>query len=138
MKNKMNRKSKQVSNKSRGWLIAALCCCGAASAAAQGTDLAAGDSSGIGGFLAGFAQQHAWVTTALLIIGGLRVVFKPVMALIDTFVKSNCSPEEYARLQSFEAGPVYKWISFGFNFVGSVKLPVIGIKPAKSVDANNS
>ena len=87
------------------------------------------DASGVAGFFVGVAAKFPWLATVLLVIGGLRVVFKPTMTLIDGYIKANCSPEEYAKLQSFEAGPVYKWLNFGLDFVGSVKLPVLGVKP---------
>ena len=90
---------------------------------------AAADSSGIAGFFVSVATKFPWLATVLLVIGGLRVVFKPVMTLIDGYIKANCSPDEYAKLQSFEAGPVYKWLNFGLDFVGSVKLPILGVKP---------
>ena len=83
------------------------------------------DPSGIAGFFVGLAAQYPWLATVLLIIGGLRCVFKPLMSVIDGYVKGNCSPEEYAKLQTFEAGPIYKWLNFGLDFVGSVKLPVV-------------
>ena len=89
------------------------------------------DASGITGFFVNLAGNYPWLATVLLIIGGLRVVFKPLMSLLDGYVKANCSPDEYAKLQSFEAGPVYRWLNFGLDFVGSVKLPVLGVKPAQ-------
>ena len=80
-------------------------------------------------FFTSLAQNYPWVCTVLVVIGALRVLFKPVMTLLDGYIKDNCSPAEYAKLQSFEAGAVYKWLSFAFDLVGSIKLPVIGIKP---------
>src|SRR3954469_3842049 len=84
---------------------------------------------GLAGYFINVAQHHPWLATALLAIGALRVLFKPVMALLDNYVKANCSPEEYGRLQHFESGPIYKWISFGLDFIGSIKLPTLGVKP---------
>jgi hypothetical protein len=85
--------------------------------------------SGITGFFINLAQHYPWLATTLLVIGAFRVLFKPVMALLDSYIKANCSPEEYGRLQHFESGPIYKWVSFGLDFIGSVKLPTLGIKP---------
>ena len=107
---------------------------GAAGAFAQSAVPGIGiiNDGGVVGFLLSLAQNHPWVATVLLVIGALRVVFKPVMSLMDGFVKANCSPEEYGRLQSFEAGPIYKWVNFALDLVGSIKLPVVGVKPSKS------
>jgi hypothetical protein len=85
--------------------------------------------TGLAGYFINLAQHYPWLATALLVIGALRVLFKPVMALLDNYVKANCSPEEYGRLQHFESGPIYKWLSFGLDFVGSIKLPTLGVKP---------
>lgn len=85
--------------------------------------------NGIAGYFINLAQHYPWLATTLLAIGALRVLFKPVMALLDGYIKANCSPEEYGRLQHFEAGPIYKWLSFGLDFIGSIKLPTLGIKP---------
>jgi hypothetical protein len=115
---------------------AELCAFGqAGSAAGAATIQSSGsDKVGVAGFFVGLAQSYPWIATLLLIIGALRVVVKPVMSLLDGYIKDNCSPEEYAKLQSFEAGPIYKWISFGLDLVGSVKLPLIGVKPAQKAN----
>lgn len=86
---------------------------------------------GMTGMLENTVQHYPWITAFLLLMGGLRVIFKPVMAMLDNYAKSNCSEEEYERVRNFEAGPVYRWICFGLDLVGSVKLPVMGIKPLK-------
>lgn len=88
------------------------------------------DGGAVSSFLEGVAKNYPWLTVVLLVVGGLRVVFKPVMTLLDSYIKANCSADEYARIQSFEAGPIYRWLCFGFDLVGSVKLPVIGVKPS--------
>ena len=85
--------------------------------------------SGLAGFLINLAQHYPWLATALIVIGALRVLFKPVMSLLDGYIKANCSPEEYGRLQHFETGSVYKWLNFGLDLIGSIKLPTLGIKP---------
>jgi|GEM_PF-1359047 len=91
---------------------------------------------GMTGILENAAQHYPWVTAFLLLMGGLRVIFKPVMAMLDNYAKSNCSEEEYENIRNFEAGPVYRWISFGLDLVGSVKLPVVGIKPSQQNSSN--
>jgi hypothetical protein len=91
-----------------------------------------GTSGAVTGFLESVATNYPWVTVVLLVIGALRVVFKPVMVLLDSYVKSNCSAEDYAKIQSFESGSIYKWLCFGLDLLGSVKLPVIGVKPTQT------
>ena len=96
---------------------------------AQVADPASLTDTGLPDLITNITTHYPWLTTALLVIGAARVLFKPAMSLLDGYIKDNCSPEEYGRLQHFEAGPVYKWLSFAFDFVGSIKLPTIGIKP---------
>jgi hypothetical protein len=105
--------------------------CAASGADAQtAADVASAvaDGGAVSTFLESVARNYPWVTVALLVVGALRVVFKPVMMLLDSYVKANCSSEEYARIQSFESGSIYKWICFGLDLVGSVKLPVVSAK----------
>ena len=116
---------------SPGLILTACVCLGALTAGAQmATESSSQLSDGLAGFLVDFTVNYPLAATLLLVIGGLRVVFKPVMALLDEYVKANCSPEEYGRLQHFEAGSVYKWLNFAFDLLGSVKLPTVGIKPS--------
>jgi len=111
--------------------------CGTVCAMAQSADTSAAAGSGIASAIETFTQAHPWLSTVLLAIGGLRVVFKPVMSILDSFIKSNCPATEYAKLQNFESGAVYKWLNFGLDFVGSIKLPVLGVKPSATASGDN-
>lgn len=106
----------------------AFCLC-ASTVLAQSSGGSQGTEGSMTSFLVGVAEGYPWLATVLLIVGGLRVIFKPLMTLIDGFMRDNCTPEEYAKLQNFESGPVYRWINFALDLVGSVKLPVVGVKP---------
>lgn len=114
-------------------------CLVSATAFAQSTTTSTppADSS-VAGFFVGIAQGYPWLATILLVIGGFRVVFKPLMTLLDAYIKENCSSEEYAKLQTFETGPVFKWLNFAIDLFGSVKLPVVGIKPAARPDQTSN
>jgi len=115
------------------FVIGTAAACGVSCAMADAADAATSTvaaSSGIVSAVETFTQNHPWVSTVLLAIGGLRVLFKPVMSLLDSYIKSNCSTEEYTKLQNFESGSIYKWLSYGLDFIGSIKLSVIGVKPA--------
>ena len=65
----------------------------------------------------------AAAAATLLVIGSLRILFKPVMLAIEKYVKETPSPEDDARIARFEAGPIYKAIGFVLDFGASIKLP---------------
>ncbi len=79
----------------------------------------------LGPLLSGLAGRYGWIVQILVVIAAVRFFVKPIMTLVDSYVKSNCTPEEYARLDHFEHGPIFKWISFSLDWLGSIKLPVL-------------
>lgn len=72
--------------------------------------------------LAGLLGKYGWVSQVLLIIGALRVCFKPVMMYLEQRAKDSPGTEDDARLAQFERGPIYKVIAFILDFGGSIKL----------------
>ena len=74
-------------------------------------------------FVAGLLGKYGWLTTVLLAIGSLRILFKPVMLVVENMVKNN--PAKFAAIQSFEAGPVYKTIATVLDVGASIKLPLV-------------
>ncbi len=73
--------------------------------------------------LDGLLGKYGWLTTFLLITGSLRILFKPLMLVIENALKSD--PEKYAALQKFEAGPIYKTIATLLDLGASIKLPLV-------------
>jgi hypothetical protein len=76
-------------------------------------------------FLDGLAGKYGWMTTVILVIGSLRILFKPVMLAIESYVKQTPSESDDARLAKFEGGFIYKTIAFALDFGASIKLPLI-------------
>jgi hypothetical protein len=83
--------------------------------------ITANPASPLQGMLDGFAGKYGWVATVVLVIGTLRILLKPVMAAIENAVAND--PGRTAALQKFEAGPVFKAISFVLDLGASIKLP---------------
>jgi len=79
--------------------------------------------------LDGLLGKYGWLTTALLVIGSLRILFKPVMLVVENALKND--PAKYAAIQKFEAGPVYKVIATVLDVGASIKLPLVKPPPGK-------
>ena len=77
----------------------------------------------LGGVVAGLLGHYGWLTTVLLTIGSLRILFKPVMLVVENTVKND--PVKLAEVQKFEAGPIYKVIATVLDVGASIKLPLV-------------
>jgi hypothetical protein len=73
--------------------------------------------------LDGLLGHYGWLTTVLLAIGSLRILFKPVMLVVENSVKND--PVKLAEVQKFEAGPIYKTIATVLDVGASIKLPLV-------------
>ncbi|HEV8182639.1 MAG TPA: hypothetical protein VGQ61_09730, partial [Candidatus Angelobacter sp.] len=71
----------------------------------------------------GLLGKYGWLTTVLLAIGSLRILFKPVMLVVENALKND--PAKYAAVQRFEAGPIYKTIATVLDVGASIKLPLL-------------
>ena len=74
-------------------------------------------------FVDGLLGKYGWLTTVLLAIGSLRILFKPLMLVVENTVKNN--PAKLATIQKFEAGPIYKTIATVLDVGASIKLPLV-------------
>jgi len=79
--------------------------------------------SALQSLLDGLLGKYGWLTTVLLVIGSLRILFKPLMLVIENALKND--PEKFAAIQKFEAGPIYKAIAAILDFGASIKLPLV-------------
>ncbi len=69
--------------------------------------------------------KYGWLAAVVAGIGALRIVFKPLMLALESYVAATKGADAVARLQQFESGPVFKVIAVVLDFGASVKLPVI-------------
>ena len=81
------------------------------------------DPSSLQPVLDGLLGKYGWLTTVLLAIGSLRILFKPIMLVVENALKND--PAKYAAVQKFEAGPVYKTIATVLDVGASIKLPLV-------------
>ena len=117
-------------------MLAALATSATAAFAAVPVPPAAPVLNGIENTLLGLALKYPAVSTLLLVIGGLRVAFKPIMALVDGYVKANCTPAEYGKLVHVEQSPAYRGFCFALDLLGSIKPGMFAA--SKIVTQNNT
>jgi len=99
------------------------------SALAPSPQAAPVDTSVLQPLFDGLLGKYGCLTTALLAIGSLRILFKPVMLVVENALKND--PAKYAAIQRFEAGPVYKVIATVLDVGASIKLPLVKPPPGK-------
>src|SRR5438477_3708932 len=73
--------------------------------------------------LDGLAGKYGWLTTVLLVMGSLRILFKPIMLVVENALKNDTV--KFAAIQKFEAGPAYKAIAMVLDVGASIKLPLV-------------
>lgn len=65
-------------------------------------------------WLVAFAQKHHWLAVLVAVVGGLRIVLKPVFSIWHQISPAS---EEVAERSTF-----VKWILYALDWAGSVKL----------------
>jgi hypothetical protein len=98
---------------------------GVASAADTAPTSTLGETNPFQPLLDGLIGKYGWITTVVLVIGSLRILFKPVMLAIEKYVRETPGTEDDARIARFEASPIYRIIGFLLDFGASIKLPLI-------------
>ena len=78
--------------------------------------------SGVTQFITGLASAHPWVVLVFSLMGLLRAILKPAFAWYHSYVESTPDKSDDARLEKIEHSPVLKWVFFGLDYVGSIKL----------------
>ncbi len=59
------------------------------------------------------------------IIGSARIIFKPLMTLLETIAEQTETPVDNEWLESFKDSKVYTVIIFIIDYILSIKKPVI-------------
>lgn len=63
------------------------------------------------------------VVSILILIGGFRVVFKPLMALFEAVAIYTPTKKDDKLYKEISEGNAYKTVRFLFDFIASIKLP---------------
>lgn len=69
----------------------------------------------------GLAANHAWVMSALSVIGICRVVLKPLFSLLHTYVNTTSSTKDNELLDSVEQSSFYKGFVYLLDWFFSIK-----------------
>lgn len=78
-------------------------------------------------------ENHPWVATLLLLMGGLRLVCKPIMSLVRARVAATPSTEDDAQLQRITSSWWYQCLAWTIDFFASVKIaPTIHVPASRS------
>lgn len=68
-------------------------------------------------------EKYPQVVSVLVVIGALRVVFKPLIAVLQAYVDYTVDPKDNELLAKFLDSSVYKAVAYLLDLVGSIKLP---------------
>ena len=70
-----------------------------------------------------FAYLPENAIAILLLVGGLRVLFKPVMAALEAIVAYTPSKKDDKLYQDLQESKAYKALRFLVDYIASIKLP---------------
>lgn len=82
-------------------------------------------SAPLSGFILSLVANHPWLASLIFAMGTFRLALKPTMLAIEWYAKQTPNPDDDVAVLKFEAGPIYKCLSIGLDFLGSIKLPAI-------------
>lgn len=102
----------------------------AASAALVAPDTAAAIAQP---FIVSLAVQFPWILTVLAVVGGLRFFFKPIMSLIEAYVRSTPQQSDDAVFDQVSHSRAFKIVAWCLDFFASVKVgPQFTAQPKKT------
>jgi hypothetical protein len=67
-------------------------------------------------------QSHPWVASLLILIGSLRLLFKPIMSLVRSRIAATPTTEDDAQLQRVMSSWWYQALAWTLDFVASIKI----------------
>ncbi|MBX3736724.1 MAG: hypothetical protein KF715_08550 [Candidatus Didemnitutus sp.] len=84
-------------------------------------------------FIVTFAAKYPWVLTLLAVMGGLRFFFKPVVSLVEAYVRSTPQKTDDEYFDKVEHSAAFKIIAWALDFFASVKVgPQFTAQPKKT------
>lgn len=58
------------------------------------------------------------------VVGVLRAIFKPIMGVLESYVKATPSADDDAWLEKVKASKAYSVVAWVLDYTASIKLPV--------------
>jgi len=71
----------------------------------------------------GLVSQYPVLANIVMVMGVLRVINKPLFAVILAYVEATPSISDNEMLKRIQESVIYKYISIVLDFFGSIKLP---------------
>lgn len=72
--------------------------------------------------LMGFITKFPVLAAVIVIMGIMRAIFKPIMAVLHAYTASTANPADDAALEKVEASTAFKIVAWVIDFLGSIKL----------------
>lgn len=67
-------------------------------------------------------SKYPAVSTVIFAIGALRLVMKPVMSALRSYVDYTATPDDNAKLDAVEASKIYTTVCYVLDWIASVKI----------------
>lgn len=74
-------------------------------------------------FLLTFIQKYPIFSQIIFVIGALRIIFKPLMSIIQNYVDYTPSPKDNEFLKKIMDSFLYQKFVWFIDYIGSIKLP---------------
>jgi hypothetical protein len=74
-------------------------------------------------FIVSLANKYTIIVSILVVVGIMRMIFKPIMSLIESIVKATPSDKDDLFLSKCEASAWYRWLWWVLDWLGSIKPP---------------
>lgn len=70
-----------------------------------------------------FLSQYPVFIQVLTYIGLARLIFKPIMVMLDSIVAVTPTSKDDEFLSKLKDNKIYKGIVFAFDYIASIKIP---------------
>lgn len=79
-------------------------------------------------FILEMAQKYPQLTILFIVMGVLRVVFKPLFSFLRVVAEATPSQADNILLDKVQDSKVYKAVAWFLDYIASVKLPGYDVK----------
>jgi hypothetical protein len=69
------------------------------------------------------ATNYPWLSGFIAVLGTFRAIFKPTMAVLDTYVSSTQTKTDDLWLVKLKASKIYQAVVWAVDYSFSIKLP---------------
>lgn len=73
--------------------------------------------------IAQMMEKYPQIVGVLVVVGALRVVLKPLMAMLQSYVDYTVDTKDNEMLAKLMDSAAYKALAYALDLLGSIKLP---------------